>query len=125
MPQTNDPEVARDNRTAKERARDAELARLRDHPDEWMDEMIQRFFLETGKQLKLIEETKAREASEQERHARTLASLERTLERLQRLESARASRERKVAMSYEEARAEVERRLDKLLAGPRPEEGSR
>ena len=85
MPTTNDPEVAASNRTAKEIARDAALAHLRDCPDEWMETMIRRFFLETDKQLKLIEETRARTVPEQAQHARTLASLERTLERLSRM----------------------------------------
>lgn len=125
MPLTNDPEAGREFRAAKDRARENELARLRDNPGEWMDEMIRRLFLETDKQLKLIEETKARDVSEQERHARTLASLERTLERLARIESERASSERKVTMTYEEARAAFERRLDKLLAGAPTEQGAR
>lgn len=125
MPQTNDPEVARDNRAAKERARDALLAHLRETPDRWMDEIMERFLLETDKQLKLIEETKARDVSEQASHARTLASLERTLERLARLETQRATRERKVVKTDDEARAAFERRLDKLLAGPDAEEVAR
>jgi len=122
MPHTNDLTVARDNRAAKERVRDALLARLRESPDQWMDEIMERFLLETDKQLKLIEETKAREVTEQASHARTLASLERTLERLARLETQRAARERKVVKTDDEARAALERRLDKLLAGPGAEE---
>lgn len=116
MPLTNDPEAGRQIRTANERAREDERARLRDNPGEWMDEIMDRFLLAIDKQLKQIEEVKACAIPEQERHARALASLERTLERLVRMESARASYERKVTMTYEEARAEFERRLDKLIA---------
>jgi hypothetical protein len=51
--------------------------------------------------------------------ARTLSSLERTLERLSRLERERASkdlsREKKIA-GHDDARAALERRLDKRLA---------
>jgi len=125
MPMTNDLEVARANRAARQAAQDAARAALRDRPDEWMDEMIERFFLETGKQLKSVEETKAYTVDDQAQHARTLASLERTLERLSRMQTARASRERKVAMSDDEARAAFERRLDQRAGSADAKEPAR
>ena len=117
MPLTNDPEAAQARRAAQAAEREHAQAYLRGHPDEWMDDMIRRLLLETGKQLSFVENTKALDVRDQAQHARTLASLERTLERLSRMQSERASRERKVAMTDDEARTALERRLDKLLAG--------
>jgi len=116
MPIPNDPVVAAETRAAKEIAQKAEQTSLCDRPDEWMDEMIQRLFLETSKQLKSLENTKACDVREQDQHARTLASLERTLERLSRMQSQRGSRESKVAMTDDELRAAIKRELDQLTA---------
>ena len=118
MPKPNDPEVAAEFRATNQNARLAEFDELGADRDRWMEKIMDRFLLETNKQLKLVEKTKAFTVPEQAQHARTLASLERTLERLAQFETQRASRERKVAMSDDELRAAIKRELDQL-AGPR------
>ncbi len=94
---------------------------------EWMDLMTKRLLRELDRQLHRIEDNKPPEtAAERAADARTLASLERTLERLTRLETERASmRERKVAKSDDDARAELERRLGRLVDGGQAPETSR
>jgi hypothetical protein len=90
---------------------------------EWLDDMVKKLKAELEAQLKRVCEggrtkngapaksTPAARAAD----ARTLAVLERTLERLARMEQARAAvRETKV--SQEGARDALERRLDKLAA---------
>ena len=92
---------------------------------EWMDLMVKRLLRELDRQLNQIEKSGVpADASERAANARTLASLERALERLTRLENERAGRrERKVAMSDDDARAEFQRRLDALAAGSQAAEG--
>ncbi len=94
---------------------------------EWMDLMVKRLLRELDRQLNLVEKSGVpADASERAANARTLASLERALERLTRLENERASRrERKVAMSADDARAELQRRLYALAAGNQAAEGDR
>jgi len=116
MPQPNDPQVAAEIRAANTNARLAEFEQLGGDRDRWMEKIMDRFLLETDKQLKLVEKTKAMTVPEQAQHARTLASLERTLERISQFETQRASRERKVAMSDDELRAAIKRELDQLPA---------
>lgn len=92
---------------------------------EWMDLMVKRLLRELDRQLHQIEKSGVTsDANERAANARTLASLERALERLTRLEAERAARrETKVARSDDEARAALERRLDQLLAAqPAPED---
>ncbi len=89
---------------------------------EWLDEMMTKLQRELERQLVRIGKVKADEdnASERAADARTLTSLERTLERLARLERERAAvKEKKIAKHAEGARAELERRLDKRLAAIR------
>ena len=116
MPKPNDPEVAAETRAANTLARLAGFEELGSDRDTWMEKIMDRFLLETDKQLKLVEKTKAHTVPEQAQHAGTLASLERTLERLAQFETRRASRERKVAMSNDELRAAIKRELDQLAA---------
>jgi len=118
----------------------SELNELGIHPEDvdeiWMDEMVKRLFHEIRKQLSQLETAMANgdtseQASRRAANARSLASLEKTLERLARLEEQRASsREMKVINNHEEARLALERRLDQclaarraLLAPPEPETG--
>jgi uncharacterized sporulation protein YeaH/YhbH (DUF444 family) len=96
--------------------------RPEDVDEEWMDEMVKRLFHELRRQLSQLETAKAVEDSVEQAgrratNVRTLVSLERTLERLARLEQERAlSRETKVAAGNDDAVAALERRLDQLLA---------
>lgn len=95
-----------------------------DIDETWLDDMVKRLFVELKRQLSQVEKSKsipgAKAASERAADARTLASLERTLERLAKLEQQRAlMRETKVAAKHDEARLALERRLDQLLAAQR------
>jgi hypothetical protein len=95
-----------------------------DIDEEWLDEMVKKLFRELEKQLAAVSRSKPAtgDASARAANARTLSSLERTLERLSRLERERASvRERKVVRHDDDARAALERRLDKLLAAGKPD----
>ena len=68
-------------------------------PDE-MDDVIMRLFNELKRQLELIEKAEAndlRDASVREKHARILASLERTMERLAQVEAGRAAARKSTA----------------------------
>ena len=88
-----------------------------DIDEEWLDQMVKKLFRELEKQLAAVAGSKPSDASSRAADARTLSSLERTLERLSRLERERAAvRERKVVRHDDDARAALERRLDKLLA---------
>src|SRR3954454_16208655 len=62
------------------------------NPDE-MDDVTMRIFNELRKQLAMMENKKAEQLDTQdrERHARILASLERTMERLAQVEAGRAA----------------------------------
>jgi hypothetical protein len=92
---------------------------------EWLDDMVKRMFKELNRQICQLENLKegAGTGSDRAANARTLGSLERTLERLARMEREReALREKKVAKKNDEARAALIRRLDQLLAaGSAPE----
>jgi hypothetical protein len=96
--------------------------RPEDVDEQWMDEMVKRLFHELRRQLSQLETAKAIkdtpvEAGRRATNVRTLVSLERTLERLARLEQQRAlARETKVAAGNDDAVAALERRLDQLLA---------
>ena len=111
MPLTNDPEVAARNRAWRDNARRAAEAALADTPEEWMDAMIKRFLLETSKQLETIEHTKAHTVPEQAQHARTLAQLGRNFAGFAHMHAQRLTREQKVAMSDDELRENLHRRL--------------
>lgn len=92
---------------------------------QWMDHMVNRLFKELNRQMCQLENLKEGLSTGPDRaaNARTLSSLERTLERLARLEREReALREKKVAKKHDEVRDALVRRLDQLLAaGSAPE----
>jgi hypothetical protein len=84
---------------------------------DWLDRMTEKLFIELGHQLDRIAKARPTDARARAADARTLLSLQQTLERLAKLERERgAVREKKVAKHDENARAALERRLDKLLA---------
>jgi len=89
------------------------------NPDE-MDDVIMRIFKELRKQLSMMENKKADdlETVDRERHARILASLERTMERLVKVEAGRAAaRKSKVtANDGSGGRKALEARIDRILA---------
>lgn len=111
MPLTNDPEVAARARAWRDQARRAAEKALADTPEEWMDAMIKRFLLETSKQLAAIEQTKAHTVPDQAQHARTLATLGRNFVGFSHIYAQRLTREQKVAMSDDQLRDNVHRRL--------------
>jgi len=90
---------------------------------EWLDLMVRNLKDELQRQLSRVRDTededkdKKSDAQSRAADARTLASLQQTLERLGRLEQQRAMvRETKVQKHADGARAALERRLDKLIA---------
>jgi hypothetical protein len=92
-----------------------------DIDEDWMDDMVKRMFIELKRQLSQVEDAepanKTDQANLRAANARTLAALERTLERLAKLEQQRALlRETKVAAQNDGARAELERKIDCLVA---------
>ena len=95
-------------------------------PDcEWLDLMVKNLKDELQRQLARVRDTEEKEEKSDARSraadARTLASLQNTLERLGRLEQQRAMvRETKVRKDADGARAALERRLDKLLGPGKP-----
>jgi len=96
-------------------------------PDE-MDDVIMRIFQELRRQLSTME-VKGKEELEpadRERHARTLANLERTMERLTKLHSERVeARKSKVKDTDADPRAIVRSRLTRLIEIEFKEENSR
>jgi hypothetical protein len=83
------------------------------NPDE-MDDVIMRIFKELRKQLSIMEAKTAAdlEPADRERHARILASLEHTMERLVKLEAGRAAaRKNTASMTHEQKRALLLRKL--------------
>ncbi|HEX3653741.1 MAG TPA: hypothetical protein VHU18_13060 [Rhizomicrobium sp.] len=89
------------------------------NPDE-MDDVIMRLFHELRRQLSMMENKKTDqlEPADRERHARILASLERTMERLVKIEAGRAAaRKSKVtANDGVSGRKALEARIDRILA---------
>jgi hypothetical protein len=87
------------------------------NPDE-MDDVIMRIFRELRKQLSMMESKKAEhlDTAERERHARILANLERTMERLAAVEAGRAA-QRKSAKEHDHDALlrEVHGRLDRAI----------
>ncbi len=99
-------------------------ARANGPDSEWLDLMVKNLKDELQRQLARVRDTededkdKKSDARSRAADARTLASLQQTLEKLGRLEQQRAMvRETKVRKDADGARAALERRLDKLL-GP-------
>jgi hypothetical protein len=93
-----------------------------DIDSEWMDQMVKRLFMELQKQLARVEATKPEDsdvkaASVRTANVRTLDVIERTLERLMRMELERvASRQTKTAVRNEQLRIQLEYRINTLLA---------
>jgi hypothetical protein len=87
-----------------------------DIDEEWMDLMVKRLFRELDRQLNAIEQDKVSDnPAKKAQVARTLASMERSLGRLTRIEMERAAkREQKVTGTNDDKRAILERRLDHL-----------
>lgn len=99
-----------------------------DIDETWLNEMVKRLFSELNRQLSHIERNPPNAetvgANERAANARTLASLERTLERLAKLEQQRCDkREKKVASKNGDARRELERKIDRLVAASRTSGG--
>jgi flagellar biosynthesis regulator FlaF len=99
-----------------------------DITEDWMDDMVKRLFRELKRQLSQVENAKpapeTHQAGLRAANARTLAGLERTLERLARLEQQRALvRETKVTANKDNARAALERRITLLIETARVESG--
>ena len=75
------------------------------NPEE-MDDVIMRIFTELKRQLEVMEKAEAkdlRDASVREKHARILASLERTMERLAQIEAGRAAARKSTASIQNES----------------------
>ncbi|MGB8601381.1 MAG: hypothetical protein WCD42_04215 [Rhizomicrobium sp.] len=108
---------------------------LQDITKKWLNDMVKRVFAELNRQLAQIEACPAPEGVKGEAaratNARTLASLERTLERLSKLEMQRAEQnhklaaERKVQNKHASAREKLEQRLDRLVAAHTQSAGDR
>lgn len=87
---------------------------------EWIDALVRRIFRALEVQLARIESTTPhdndlKKAQVRAANMRTLSAIERTLERLSRLEQQRAaSRKVRASEGYEEIRAEIERRIDRI-----------
>jgi len=89
------------------------------NPDE-MDEVTMRIFHELRRQLSMMENKKAEQLDTQdrERHARILASLERTMERLAQVEAGRAAARKSKATTNDglSGRKALEARIDRIIA---------
>lgn len=93
-----------------------------DVDEKWLDTMVKRLFTELSRQLEQIETSAVPDGAKGEAaraaNARTLATLERTLERLNKLEGQRReTREQKIRERHTDARRKLERRLDRLAGG--------
>ena len=102
--------------------------------EEWKDDIVNRLLRELKRQLSQLENTKPTTGIDQHniRNANmsTLAAIERTLERMLRIEQQRElARETRMTLVNDGARAALERRLDQLLAAtqalPAPEKSER
>jgi hypothetical protein len=104
-------------------------ATVPDFDSEWLDTMVKKLITVLQDQLEGVAQAQADAKDAQARaaaDARTLSSLERTLERLSRLERERAAvKEKKIAKHDTDARAALERRLDKRLAATKKGEAAR
>jgi hypothetical protein len=95
---------------------------------EWLDEMMTKLQRELARQLERVSKAEPENDNPRDRaaDARTLNALERTLERLAKLERERAAvKEKKIAKHDGSARDALERRLDKRLAAGRTQGASR
>lgn len=85
---------------------------------DWLDTMVNKLIEELQRQLETVSKADPKDSTPRSRaaDARTLAALEQTLERLSRLERERAAVRAKKLTHEPNARAALERRLDKRLA---------
>jgi hypothetical protein len=85
---------------------------------DWLDAMVKRLFNELDRQMKQVEESRTGQTDSTGRaaNARTLASLERTLERLARTERERATARNSKALQKDgNVRAEIERKITRII----------
>ena len=78
----------------------------------WMDDMVDRLFVELKRELAQLENDKSSDAKERAQNSRTLDSLQRTLERLNRMKVQRAAHS-----DTSEKPAEVRARLKPRILG--------
>jgi hypothetical protein len=102
----------------------ADVARPID--ETWRDDVVNRLLLELKRQLIQLENAQptpgADEAETRAVNVRTLTNIERTLERLLRLEEQNTrKRETRVAKNDDDALEELERRIDQLAAAAEAE----
>jgi hypothetical protein len=88
----------------------------------WKDDIVQRLLRELKRQLCQLENTKPTTEIDQANirvvNVRALAAMERTLDRLLRMDEQRElKRETKVAAKNDGALAELQRRINQLIAG--------
>jgi hypothetical protein len=85
-----------------------------------MDDVIMRIFSELRRQLSQMEAKKAEhlDSTDRERHARILASLERTMERLAQIEAGRAAARKSKVMDDNGigGRKALDTRIDRIIA---------
>jgi hypothetical protein len=81
----------------------------------WMDDMINRLFVELKRELAQVESARPGDATERAQNARTVDSLQRTLERLNRMKVQRAAHS-DTSQKPAEARARLEPRILGIVA---------
>ena len=114
MPIASDPVAAAEN--AARRAQ--EKLKPEDINSDWLDDMVRRLFNELDRQMKQVEEsrTACNDAQGRAANARTLASLERTLECLSRTERERQAQRTSKALTKDgNRRAEIERKIARII----------
>ncbi len=115
MSLTPDPQIAAAN-AARRQQEEFEHDEI---DSDWLDAMVKRLFNELDRQMKQVEDSRTGQTDSGGRaaNARTLASLERTLERLARTERERtAARNSKALRKDGNVRAEIERKITRITA---------
>ena len=115
MPLTPDPQSA--DESAAFEGQETQL-KPEDIDSDWLDHMVRRLFNELDRQMKQVEDSRTGSTDAQGRaaNARTLASLERTMERLTRTERERQAQRTSKAMSKNgNRRAEIERKIARII----------
>ena len=110
MPNTPDPTIAVQNAVVPLQPEDVD--------SDWLDQMVKRLFNELDRQMKQVEESRtgSTDATGRAANARTLASLERTLERISRAERERAAMRNSKALKKDgNIRAEIERKISRII----------
>jgi hypothetical protein len=117
-PLTPDPESAPADAARKQQ----DKLKHDDIDSEWLDAMVKRLFNELDRQMKQVEESRTgqTDATGRTANARTLASLQNTMEKLSRMEAERDARRKiKNVTKDADARKELERKLDRIAAAGR------